>query len=128
VSIWTADLLGYLISLAAVTALAVYLLTRSFRGWSAAYRRRFDYRGGLPFMIVTILVARLLAIESVTVLVKVTARTDDQMPPLETPTLAMRQFEESSLPSTAIEVSDYIDGAAGSWIPGSTPSLLAPSD
>jgi hypothetical protein len=116
---WTAELVGFLLSLLIVTAATLYVLVRSFRAWGASHRRRLEYQGGFPL---------LLAIMSVAVVVKAGARTVGRWPPQETSTLEMRQFRESALLPATIEVSAHTYSVTASWIPGSTPSLIAPAN
>ena len=125
---WTADLIGFILAFILVSIAIMYLALRSFRTLSARSGYRFELRGGPPVLILTILLACVVALGSVTVLVELTARTLDDIPAHESPDFAQRQYNEATLRPATETISRYIYDATGSWVPGGTPSVLAPEE
>lgn len=125
---WTADLIGFLLSFAIIAVLVVYLAIRSFRTLSARSRHRLDQRGGAPVMALTVVLALIVSLASVTVFVELVSESIEEIPEGERPTFAARQYEEASLRPATERVATYVYDATGSWVPGGAPSVLAPDD
>ena len=125
---WTANLIGFVLAFIIVAALVMYLAVRSFRTISQRSGYRFDLRGGAPILIATIALACIVSLASVTVFVELAGRTIDDIPTDETPAFAARQYHNAALRPATERISVYVYDATGSWVPGGTPSVLAPED
>lgn len=125
---WTANLIGFILAFLIVAAVIMYLALRSFRTLSERSGYRFDFRGGSPVLILTILLACVVSLASVTVLVELTSRTLDDIPAGESPDFATRQYNGAALRPATERIGEYVYNATGSWVPGGAPSVLAPED
>ncbi len=125
---WTADFIGFVLAFLIVGVAVMYLTLRSFRTLQARSGYQFDVRGGMPILIVTVLLAGFVSLASVTVFIELTAQTLDDIPAGESPDFATRQYHEATLRPATERLSEYVYDATGSWIPGGAPSVLAPED
>jgi hypothetical protein len=125
---WTSDFIGFVLAFLIVGAAVMYLALRSFRTLSQRSGYRFDLRGGVPVLLLTVLLACVISLSTVTVVVELASRTLDDIPANESPDFANRQFREASLRPATERMSEYVYDATGSWIPGGAPSVLAPED
>jgi hypothetical protein len=125
---WTANLIGFVLAFLIVGAGILYLALRSFRTLSARSGYRYDNRGGMPVLLATILLACVVSLASVTVIVELTSRTLEDIPAGERPHFASRQYQDATLRPATERMSEYIYDATGSWVPGGTPSVLAPEE
>jgi hypothetical protein len=125
---WTANLLGFILAFLIIGAVVMYVAVRSFRTLSTRTGYRFDLRGGLPVLLITILLASVVALASVTVFVELTSRTLDDIPAGERPDFANRQYQNATLRPATERISEYVYNATGSWVPGGAPSVLAPEE
>jgi hypothetical protein len=125
---WTGNLIGFVLSFLIIGAVVLYLALRSFRTLSERSGYRFDIRGGMPVLLVTILLACVVSLASVTVIVELTSRTLDDIPTGESPDFAARQYQDATLRPATERIGEYVYNATGSWVPGGAPSVLAPED
>ncbi len=125
---WTADLIGFVLSFLIVAGIILYLALRSFRTISERSGYRLDIRGGLPVLLATVFLACVVSIASVTVVIELASRTISDIPPGERPDFVTEQFHEAAFRPATEQIADYIYDATGSWVPGGTPSVLAPED
>jgi hypothetical protein len=82
----------------------------------------------MPVLLATILLACVVSLASVTVIVELTSRTLDDIPAADRPHFAARQYQNATLRPATERMSEYIYDATGSWVPGGTPSVLAPEE
>jgi hypothetical protein len=125
---WAANMIGFVLAFLIVGAVILYLALRSFRTLSERSGYRYDVRGGMPVLLATILLACVVSLASVTVIVELTSRTLDDIPAADRPHFAARQYQNATLRPATERMSEYIYDATGSWVPGGTPSVLAPED
>lgn len=125
---WTSDLIGFVLAFLIIGSAVMYLALRSFRTLSRRAGYHFDIRGGMPVLLITILLASVVSLATVTVFIELTSRTMDDIPAGEAPGFAHRQYHEASLRPATERMSDYVYNATGSWVPGGAPSVLAPED
>jgi hypothetical protein len=125
---WTADFIGFVLAFLMVGIAVMYLTLRSFRTLRARSGFRFDLRGGAPVLVLTIILAGVVSLASVTVFVELTAKTLDDIPAGEAPDFASRQYHGATLRPATERIADYVYDATGSWVPGGAPSVLAPED
>ncbi|MEX2425561.1 MAG: CvpA family protein [Thermomicrobiaceae bacterium] len=125
---WTSNLIGFILAFFIAGATVMYLSLRSFRTLTERSGYRFDIRGGMPVLILTILLACVVSLATVTVIVELAAETLDDIPTNEAPDFASRQYREASLRPATERMSEYVYNATGSWVPGGAPSVLAPED
>lgn len=125
---WTADLIGFILSFLIVGGIILYLALRSFRTFSERSGYRLDIRGGFPVLLATVFLACVVSLASVTVVIELSSRTLSDIPPGESPDLVTEQFRGASLRPATERISEYVYNATGSWVPGGTPSVLAPED
>jgi hypothetical protein len=125
---WTANLIGFVLAFLITAAIVMYVAVRSFRTLSTRAGYRFDLRGGLPVLLVTILIASVVSLATVTVFVELTSQTLDDIPVGERPDFANQQYQNASLRPATERISEYVYDATGSWVPGGAPSVLAPEE